>query len=149
MIPLNYINARPRRSLEAVIVSGHGLLQLVKKGRDVTGKDVAQTGLMVGAQIGAILLADKLITTLVSRALLTPIITTVVAIEAAYIAGAVVSVVIDPDEGFENYNLFIDTATDPDTAHMTRDMTAWAIGELWNYYIEGGFIPEGSFEYEN
>ncbi len=147
MIPLSEVRLA-RRKLEMTIAAGFGLLQITKKGKDVTGQDVLKAGAITGLTMGAILAQDKLLQMFVQRGWLSSITGTLIAIELAYIGGAVVSTMIDEDEGFENYNDFIDAAVDPDTAHLTDEVTAWSLAQIYLYYSGGGKdTGYGFFEY--
>lgn len=96
------------RNLQYTIASGYSLLRLVRQGKDIDGKDLLREGAILGASLAAIYYQDKIIEVAVSRGLVQGVTRTLVGVQLAYIAGAVASTYIDPDEGFENYNEFID-----------------------------------------
>jgi len=76
---------------------------------------------------------------------------TLIAIEASYIAGAVISTAIDPEEGFQNYNYAIDVYTDPKINPQTKlEIGLSNINTIYKFYSGGGENKkEGLFEYEN
>lgn len=131
------------------IAAGFGLLQLTRKGKDVTGKDVLKTGVITGITIGAILAQDKVLQLLVKRGWLAGITGTIIAVEAAYIGGAVISTLIDEEEGFQNYNYIIDVYTDPEVNPQTKlEIGLSNIKTIIDYYGGGDLKErEGAFEY--
>lgn len=131
------------------IAAGFGLLQLTRKGKDVTGKDVLKTGVITGITIGAILAQDKVLQLLVKRGWLAGITGTIIAVEAAYIGGAVISTLIDEEEGFQNYNYIIDVYTDPEVNPQTKlEIGLSNIKTIIDYYGGNDLKErEGAFEY--
>ena len=148
MIPLSEVRLA-RRKLEMTIAAGFGLLQLTRKGKDVTGKDVLTTGAITGLTIGAILAQDKVLQLLVKRGWLAGITGTLIAVEAAYIGGAVISTAIDPEEGFQNYNYAIGVYTDPEVNVQTKlEIVVSNINTILGFYGGGDLKEkEGAFEY--
>jgi len=150
VIPLSEVRLA-RRKLEMTIAAGFGLLQLTRKGKDVTGKDVVKTAAITGLTIGAILAQDKILQKLVQRGWLAGITGTLIAIEASYIAGAVISTAIDPEDGFQNYNYAIGVYTDPKVTPQTKlEILTSNINTIFGFYGGGGENKkEGFFEFES
>jgi len=148
VIPLSEVRLA-RRKLEMTIAAGFGLLQLTRKGKDVTGKDVVKTAAITGLTIGAILAQDKVLQLLVKRGWLAGITGTLIAVEAAYIGGAVISTLIDPEDGFTDYNYIIDVYTDPEVNVQTKlEIVASNINTIIDFYSGGGQNKkQGAFEY--
>jgi len=117
---------RPLRHLEYTVAAGYNLLQLVKKGADITGKDVARTGAITTAQILAIYYTDKLVASFITRGYAAAATKTLAGVQVAYIGGAVLSVAIDDKTGLENYNEFIDDVTSGDLNEASRKFN-WSI----------------------
>ena len=148
MIPLSEFRIA-RRKFEMTIAAGFGLLQITKKGKDVTGTDVVKTGVITGLTIGAILAQDKILQLFVKRGWLAGITGTLIAVEAAYIGGAVISTLIDEEEGFQNYNYIIDVYTDPNVNPQTKlEVGLSNFNTIYKFYSGGGINKkEGAFEY--
>ena len=74
---------------------------------------------------------------------------TIIAVEAAYIGGAVISTLIDEEEGFQNYNYIIDVYTDPEVNPQTKlEIGLSNIKTIIDYYGGGDLKErEGAFEY--
>jgi hypothetical protein len=113
---------RPLRHLEYTLAAGYNLLQLTKKGSEVTASDVARTGTITALQIAAIYYTDKLVAGFITRGYAAATTKTLAGVQAAYITGAVLSVAIDQEEGLQNYNEFID---DVITADFDSASTKW------------------------
>ena len=111
---------RPIRHLEYTIAAGYNLLQLTKKGEDITAKDVAKAGLLTSLQIAAIYYTDKLVASFITRGYVATATKTLAGVQLAYVAGAVASVTIDGKEGLENYNEFIDDVITGDVNEVSR-----------------------------
>lgn len=119
----------PIRHFNYTVTVGYNMLQLIAKGEDVEGKDVAKRGIITAAQLSAIYFSDKLIHAIVSRGYLKYATYTLAGIYAIYIGGAVVSTIIDPDHGFERYNDYIDDVTSGDIDDAL-DKVSWATNYL-------------------
>jgi hypothetical protein len=104
----------PLRQFNYTVVVGYNMLQLVKKGEDLTAKDIGkQTAITIG-QLAAVYLTDKIVVGFIQRGLLQMATKAMVGVMAVYIGGAVVSTFIDEEEGLQNYNDFIDDVTSGD-----------------------------------
>jgi len=101
---------RKRRQLEAAGIGIFNLYEITKKGKDVTGEDYLKAAGKVAAQISMILAVDVAVAKLVAKGILQKATWTLVGVQAVYLGGAAVSELIDPDEGLQNYNQFIDVA---------------------------------------
>ena len=110
-----------KRKLELVIASGFGVLLVVRKGKDVTAADVGTAAGVTAMAMAGILLQDRIVQKILSRGWLGAITGTTIAVEAIYIGGAVWSTYIDPEDGFQNYNEFIDLATS--NPYHAKDVT--------------------------
>ena len=104
----------PLRQFNYVVVVGYNMLQLIKKGEEVTRKDVGKQAAYTLGQLAAVYLTDKIVVGFIQRGLLQTATRTMAGVMAIYIGGAVVSVMIDEEEGLANYNDFIDDVTSGD-----------------------------------
>lgn len=122
MIRLSYgPTHRARRQLEAAAIGTYNIYELTKKGKDVDALDYLAAAGKVAAQIGAILAIDKAMVFLVSKGVIQPITWTLIGVQGIYLGGAAVSKLIDPEEGLQNYNQFIDLAVS--SPSIARDVT--------------------------
>ena len=104
----------PLRQFNYSVVIGYNMLQLVKKGDELTAKDIGKQSAITIGQLAAIYLTDKIIVGFIQRGLLQMATRAMVGVMAVYIGGAVVSTLIDEEEGLQNYNDFIDDVTSGD-----------------------------------
>ena len=96
------------RNFEMAVAGGYSMLQLIRRGEELTYKDVARQGLLLSAQLAVIYYQDKIIHTVIQRGFLAGLTRVTVGVQLAYIGGAVASVAIDEEKGLQRYNEFID-----------------------------------------
>jgi len=149
VIPLFKITPTPVTILSSSIVVSSNLLALIGKGKDVTKKDVGTSAAITTLQVASILAMDRVVQTIVQRKFLVPLVAVQVAVAVTYVGGAVISTMIDKDEGFENYNYAVDTFTDPEVSQDTKNqMILTSIKVIFDYYQGGGESKkQGLFEY--
>ncbi len=149
MIPLFKITPTPVTILSSSIVVSSNLLALIGKGKDVTKKDVGTSAAITTLQVASILAMDRVVQTIVQRKFLVPLVAVQVAVAVTYVGGAVVSTMIDKEEGFANYNYAVDTFTDPEVSQDTKNqMILTSLKVIFDYYSGGGKdTKQGLFEY--